>query len=61
MVYFYDHCYGVYSFLKERALPEYVCLAGLYHSIYGTEYFKPGVNINRALSKKINWKQGKKN
>jgi len=50
---FYDHCYGVYSFLKERSLPEYVCLAGLYHSIYGTEYFKPDVNINRNLVKKL--------
>ena len=36
----FDHLWGTYSILKEQGKPEYVCLAGLFHSIYETEYFK---------------------
>jgi hypothetical protein len=37
---FYTHLFNVYTYLKERGLPEEVCDAGLYHSIYGTEFYK---------------------
>ena len=36
----YEHLVGTYKLLKERGSEEYVCLAGLYHSIYGTQFFK---------------------
>jgi hypothetical protein len=50
---FYEHLTGVYGILKERGNPEYVCLAGLFHSIYGTNSFKknavPRTEAGRAL------------
>jgi hypothetical protein len=36
----FDHLWGTYSILKKQGKPEYLCLAGLFHSIYETEYFK---------------------
>ncbi|KAH8807635.1 hypothetical protein F5884DRAFT_789731 [Xylogone sp. PMI_703] len=36
---FYDHLFNVYTHLKESELPEEVCNAGLFHSIYGTEFY----------------------
>ena len=41
-----DHFYGTYSILKNLKQTEDVCIAGLYHSIYGTDYFKPGVDVD---------------
>lgn len=37
---FYAHLKGTYDLLGTKGLPEYVCLAGLFHSIYGTRHFK---------------------
>jgi hypothetical protein len=37
---FLAHLIGVYRDLKEWGCPEYVTLAGLFHSIYGTEVFQ---------------------
>jgi hypothetical protein len=34
-----DHLVGTYSLLKSWQAPEKVCLAGLFHSIYGTNAF----------------------
>lgn len=36
---FYQHLYNVYCYLKAQSLPEEVCNAGLFHSIYGTEFY----------------------
>lgn len=36
----YDHLAGVYGLLKRWNNPEPVCLAGLFHSVYGTSAFK---------------------
>jgi hypothetical protein len=36
---FFQHLTGVYNLLNWRGLPDYVCLAGLFHSIYGTNIF----------------------
>ncbi len=44
---FFSHCFNIYNMLKEKGLEENVCLAGLYHSIYGTESFKTPLNIDR--------------
>lgn len=43
----FEHLYSVYMTLVERNKPEYVCLAGLYHSVYETEYFKFGKPYTR--------------
>lgn len=37
----YEHLKGTHRLLWEHGRPEYVCLAGLFHSIYGTNIFKP--------------------
>lgn len=34
-----NHLLGVYSLLLQAKAPTYLCLAGLFHSVYGTEYF----------------------
>lgn len=44
---FFSHCFNIYNMLKEKGLEENVCLAGLYHSIYGTESFKTPLSIDR--------------
>ena len=37
----FSHLYGTYLILRDRMMkPEYLCLAGLLHSVYETEYFK---------------------
>ena len=35
-----DHLRGTYEYLKAWENPEYVCLGGLFHSIYGTQSYK---------------------
>jgi hypothetical protein len=37
---FYDHLKGTYDLLTQRHAPDYVCIAGLFHSIYGTNAFQ---------------------
>jgi (p)ppGpp synthase/HD superfamily hydrolase len=37
---FFSHLYNTFYILKKMNLDEDTCLAGMYHSIYGTEYFK---------------------
>lgn len=34
----FNHLLGTYEILKNKNLPEYVCWAGLFHSVYETEY-----------------------
>lgn len=36
----FDHLYGTYNILLKENRPEHICLAGLFHSIYGTNKFK---------------------
>ncbi|KAF2105679.1 hypothetical protein BDV96DRAFT_592108 [Lophiotrema nucula] len=36
---FYQHLFNVYSYLKSQSLPDEVCDAGLFHSVYGTEFY----------------------
>lgn len=35
----FDHLMGTWALLEKRDVPEYVCLAGAFHSIYGTNIF----------------------
>lgn len=35
-----DHLIGVFNLLKTWKNPDYVCIAGLYHSIYGTKEYR---------------------
>jgi len=37
---FYEHLVGTYNLLKRDGAANYVCLAGLFHSIYGTNAFQ---------------------
>jgi len=46
---FHPHLLGVYQYLCERGQPEHVCLAGLFHSIYGTDGFQ---EFNLPLSRR---------
>ena len=39
----YDHLMATAAILETWNAPDYVCKAGLFHSIYGTEYFKDAV------------------
>jgi hypothetical protein len=53
-----QHLPGTWRILSKEAEREPVCLAGLYHSIYGTNFFKtsimePGEVKNRALIQSI--------
>lgn len=35
-----EHLQGTYELLERWSCPEHLCLAGLYHSVYGTETFR---------------------
>lgn len=35
----FEHLYGTYKILKSHGADETTCLAGLFHSVYGTEYY----------------------
>ncbi len=37
----FDHLFGTYMLLQEWASAEHVCRAGLFHSVYGTQHFRP--------------------
>ena len=46
---FFLHCFNTYKILKNQGKPLYICLAGLFHSAYGTE-FRSGISIdNREI------------
>ena len=48
-----DHLIGVYNILKSWDAPEYVQDAGLFHSVYGTTYFKPQMITSREMVKEL--------
>lgn len=49
----YIHLLGTYNLLKRNGKPEYVCLAGLFHSVYETEYFEFNTPFTRDEVKKL--------
>lgn len=48
-----EHLMGVRDILQEQGAPEYVQDAGLFHSVYGTTYFKPQVTQNRLIVREL--------
>ena len=42
-----EHLIGVRDILKKWGAPEYVQDGGLFHSVYGTTYFKPQMTTDR--------------
>ena len=44
---FFQHLAGTFGILKAMKMTRDVCFAGLFHSIYDTEFFKAGLNITR--------------
>ena len=42
-----EHLIGVRDILKKGGAPEYVQDGGLFHSVYGTTYFKPQMTTDR--------------
>jgi hypothetical protein len=50
---FFDHLYNTFLLLKSYKLPEEICIAGLFHSIYGTEFYNPNLKINEEEIKNI--------
>ncbi len=45
----YDHLVGTWKLLKEWECSDYVCTAGLFHSIYGTPVYKEITIDNRRV------------
>ena len=43
---FFKHLYNTFRILKNLNQSEDVCLAGLYHSVYDTDFFKANLNLN---------------
>jgi hypothetical protein len=50
---FYEHLCNVEDILKLCRVDKDVCLAGLYHSIYGTNYFQLKTTDNRDAIKTV--------
>jgi hypothetical protein len=44
---FFGHLYNTFFILKQNGLSEDVCLAGMFHAIYGTESFMHNIFIDR--------------
>lgn len=50
----FDHLWGTYLILKDQMeRPEYVCIAGLMHSVYETEYFNFDTPYTREYVKSL--------
>ncbi|NDB62188.1 hypothetical protein EB001_27680 [bacterium] len=43
---FYEHLFGTYKILKDLNMSQDVYLAGLFHSVYDTEFFKANLNLD---------------
>lgn len=50
---FYEHLTNVENILRICGQPEYVCAAGLFHSVYGTVYFKQKTISDREAVKAL--------
>lgn len=50
---FLNHCIGVFNILKKWKQPDYLCIAGMFHNIYGNKYFNPNLNISRKEIKEL--------
>ena len=50
---FYEHLYETGLLLYKMGEPEYICDAGLYHSVYDTSYYKAGLDTTREQVKEL--------
>jgi hypothetical protein len=50
---FFSHLYNTFYILKINNFPEHVCLAGLYHAVYGTEFYHLAIFEDREKIKNI--------
>lgn len=48
----FNHLYGTYKILKSHGADDTTCLAGLYHSVYGTEFYNR-LSLDREHVKEI--------
>ena len=49
----YDHLVNVSLLLKKEGNEEYVCVAGLFHSVYGTQYWKHVLTADREKIREL--------
>lgn len=49
----FEHLFGTYTLLQSLGKPKRVCLAGLYHSVYETEYFQFDTPFTRPMVKEL--------
>lgn len=57
---FFEHLTNVEKILRICRQPEYVCLGGLYHSIYGTSFFTQETATDRAAVREVIGEQAEK-
>ena len=49
----YDHLVNVSLLLKKEGNEEYVCVAGLFHSVYGTQYWEHVLHADREKIREL--------
>lgn len=47
------HLIGTYRILRQQSATEAVCLAGLFHSVYGTSFLQCTIAIDRAMVRQL--------
>jgi len=50
---FLNHLIGTFNILKKWKQSEDLCIAGMFHNIYGNKYFNPNLNISREEIKNL--------
>lgn len=50
---FLNHLIGTFNILKKWKQNEDLCVAGMFHNIYGNKYFNPNLNIQRDELKNL--------
>lgn len=51
----FDHLVGTFRLLDTWSCPRNVCIAGLFHSVYGTNVFVPGARIDAVRESLSQW------
>lgn len=49
----FTHLLNTFYILKNLKVDDSVCLAGLFHSVFGTDYFQPNINVDRETVKHL--------
>lgn len=50
---FFNHLIGVFNILRQWKQSEDLCFAGMFHNIYGNQYFDPNLNVTRDEIKNL--------